>query len=430
MREPFGDSRRVPGAWFLARLTVVLLAAPVGARQDVPQGKPEDVGVSSERLRRIDEVIKRHIDEHHIAGAVTLVARGGKVIHFEAHGQADVEAKKPMAKDALFRMASSTKPVAGVAVMMLVEEAKVRLNDPASKYIPEFKGQKVAVEKDGKVELVPAERPVTIRDLMTHTSGLASGGIGTKQAKPESLRPAGDDTLEKYVARVAKVPLDFQPGTRWTYSGLAGIDALSRVVEVASGQPFDEFLQKRLFAPLDMKNTFFHPPEDREGRLASIYWSGAKGVEKVPPFFRFPKSYHSGAGGLVSCAEDYFRFAQMLANGGQLNGKRILSPRAVELMSSNHVGEMFGGQLGRPKGMGFGLTVEVVADPVRAGTFRSKGSFDWDGAFGTHFWVDPKEKLVAVLLVQAPAGPVTGGVQRDFETAVMQAITGDAPKAR
>ncbi|HKI37487.1 MAG TPA: serine hydrolase [Gemmataceae bacterium] len=385
--------------------------------------KPEGVGVSSERLRRIDDVVRRHIDEHRIAGAVTLVARRGRVVHFEAYGLRDVEGKRPMAKDTLFRMASSTKPVTGVAVMMLVEEGKVRLSDPVSKFIPEFKELQVAVERDGKVELVPAERPITIRDLLTHTSGLGSGGPGTRKAPPEALRPGGEDTLADYVQRLAKVPLDFQPGSRWSYSGLAGIDTLSRVVEVVSGRPYDEFLRERVFEPLGMKDTsFLHQTDDRNTRLASIYRGIGDKLEKLPPFLRFPKGYFSGAGGLISTAEDYFRFAQMLANGGELDGKRLLSPRAVELLSSNQVGEMFGGQLGRPTGMGFGLTVEVVVDPVRAGTFRSEGSYGWDGAFGTHFWVDPKAHLVAVFLVQSPAGPVVRGTHGDFETAVMQAI--------
>jgi len=382
MRQPWF---RVPKSivfWFSATLHIALLAlvpaAPAWSQQALPPGKPEAVGVSFERLRRIDEVMKRHIDEHHMAGAVTLVARIGRVVHFEAFGQADVETKKPMAKDTLFRMASSTKPVAGVAVMMLVEEGKIRLGDPVSKFIPEFKDQKVAVEKNGKVELVATERAVTIRDLLTHTSGLGSGGIRTRQTPPESLRPAGDDTLEKYVARVARVPLDFQPGSRWSYSGLAGIDTLSRVVEVASGQPFDEFLKKRVLTPLGMTDTvFLHEPDEPKDRLASIHWPAGNKIEKIASFLRFPKGYYSGAGGLISKAEDYFRFAQMLANGGALDGKRLLSPRAVELLSANHVGEMFGEQLGRPKGMGFGLTVEVVVDPVRTGTFRSAGSYGW-----------------------------------------------------
>jgi enterochelin esterase family protein len=398
-------------------------AAPAGAAPALPAAPPEAVGVSSERLRRIDDVVRRHIDECRIAGAVTLVARRGRVVHFAAHGQMDLEAKRPMARDTVFRMASSTKPVTGVAVMMLVEEGKVRLADPVAKFIPEFKDLKVAVERDAKVETVAAERAVTIRDLLTHTSGLVSGGAGTRTARGETLRPGADDTLASYTARVAKVPLDFQPGSRWSYSGLAGIDALSRVVEVASGVPYDVFLRERVFVPLGMKDTFFfHPDDERPDRFASIYRGDGKGLQKVESFLRFPKGYFCGAGGLASTAADYFHFAQMLANGGQLNGRRLLSPRAVALMSSNHVGEMFGGQLGRPKGMGFGLTVEVVADPVRAGTFRSEGSFGWDGAYGTHFWVDPKAQLVAVFLVQSPAGPVVRGIQGDFETAVMQAL--------
>ena len=376
-------------AWPVAGLLLALsaLAAPPAPpareQQGLPRGKPEDVGVSPERLRRVGEVVKRHIDGRRIAGAVTLVARKGKVIHFEAHGLLDVEGKRPMARDALFRMASSTKPVTGVAVMMLVEEGKIRLADPVSKFIPEFKDLKVAATKDGKVELVPAGRPVTIKDLLTHTSGLASGGDGTKTARPETLRPGDEDTLESYVARVAKVPLDFQPGSRWRYSGLAGIDALARVVEVASGRPFDKFLRERVFQPLGMKDTFFlHRGGDGNARMACIYRGTGKGLEKVPSFLQFPRGYHSGAGGLVSTAEDYFRFAQMLANGGELGGKRLLSPRAVALLSSNHVGEMFGGQLGRPQGMGFGLTVEMVTDPVRAGTYGSPAASAGTGRSG------------------------------------------------
>jgi CubicO group peptidase (beta-lactamase class C family) len=328
-----------------------------------------------------------------------------------------------MGAETLFRMASSTKPVTGVAVLMLVEEGKIRLGDPASKFIPEFKDLKVAVERDGKVELVSAQRGITIRDLMTHTSGLVSGGIGTRRVPQASIRPNGEDTLEVYVKRMAGVPLDFQPGSRWSYSGLAGIDTLSRIVEIASGRPYDVFLKERIFEPLGMKDTsFLHREADLGDRVASIHRGTPKGIEKITSFLSFPNGYCSGAGGLVSTAHDYYRFGQMLANGGELNGKRLLSPRSVELMSSNHVGEMFGGLLGRPKGMGFGLTVEVVIDPVRAGTFRSEGSFGWDGAFGTHFWVDPKKKLVAVILMQTPAGPVARGIQGDFETAVMQAI--------
>ncbi len=413
------NARRL--AVLLALLAVPSSSAIGGEPPELPIAKPEQAGISTERLRRVDDVIRRYIDDKKISGAVSLVARKGHVVHFEAQGVADVESKAPMRKDSIFRMASSTKPVTGVAILMLIEEGKVALTDPASKFIPEFRGQKVAVEEGGEVKLVAADREVTIRDLLTHTSGLASGGAGLKHAPPELLRPGGaGSTLAEGVARFAALPLDFQPGTRWRYSGLAGIDALARVVEVASGQPFDEFLRKRLFEPLGMEETTFVVPEDRQGRLVAVHKRGADGhgLEKIPSFIRFADTYTSGAGGLSSTAADWFRFAQMLADGGEFDGKRLLSPRAVELYGSNHVGDLFAGQAGRPKGMGFGLTVEVVVDPVQAGTFRSQGSFGWDGAFGTHFWVDPMEHLVAVLMIQ------TGNreLHRDFETAVMQSI--------
>ncbi len=409
--------------------TLAPALAPPAARAadpaDLPRARPEEVGVSPERLKRIDDVVKRYIDENRVAGAVTLVARRGQVVHFEAQGVMDTESKAPMRTDSIFQMASCTKPVTGVAVLMMIEEGKVALTDPVSKYVPEFKGAKVAIEENGETRLVAADREVTIRDLMTHTSGLMSGGVGQRKGPPELGRPGGAGaTLAEGVGRFAAVPLDFQPGTRWRYSGLGGIDTLARVVEVASGKAFDEFLRERIFTPLGMRDTFFVLPSDRDDRLASIHQRAEKALKKVPSSIRFPETYPSGAGGLYSTAADYFRFGQMLANGGELDDKRLLSPRGVELMGSNHVGHQFEGQAGRPGGMGFGLTVEVVVDPVRAGTYRSKGSFGWDGAFGTHFWVDPQENLVAVLLIQ------TGGrdFHRDFETAVMQSIVIPAPR--
>jgi CubicO group peptidase (beta-lactamase class C family) len=418
-------SPRYRGASFLAFL---LLAAgqpairTAGAQPELPRAEPEFVGISTERLQRVNEAIQRHIDGHRISGAVSLIARRGFIVHFEAHGLRDVAGKQPMTRDTLFRMASSTKPVTGVAILMLIEEGKVHFQDPVSKFIPEFKNLKVAEAKEGSSDatLVAPEREVTIRDLLTHTSGLVSGGIGTQKAPKELLRPSEpEETLARFIPRLAAVPLDFQPGSSWKYSGLAGIDTLSRVVEIASGQTFDEFLKKRIFEPLGMTDTSFVVAEEKQARLAKIYKSSDKGLEETPPMLRFPKTYFSGAGGLASTASDCFRFAQMLVNGGNVSGKHLLSPRAVELMASNHVGDMFPGQLGRPRGMGFGLTVEVVEDNVQAGTFRSNGSFGWDGAFGTHFWVDPQEQLVAVLMIQTNVGRM---IHRDFETAVIQAI--------
>jgi len=406
----------------LAAALLVLGATRSIAQQNLPWSTPESVGVSSQRLQRIGEAIQRHIEEHHIAGAVSLVARKGFVVHYEAHGVKDIESRKPMTRDAIFKMASSTKPVTGVAIMMLVEEGKIHLADPVSRFIPEFKEMKVAVEKEGssEVQLVKADREITIRDLLTHGSGLLSGGAGTKQAPKELLRPGEpEETLARYIPRLTTIPLDFQPGTKWRYSGLAGIDTLSRIVEIASGQSYDEFLRKRIFEPLGMNDTFFVVPDDRQELLAKIYLSTDKGLEKNPLQLRFPKTYFSGAGGLSSTAADYFRFGQMLLNRGALDGKQLLSPRSVAIYASNQVGDMFEGQSGRPKGMGFGLTVEVVQDSIAAGTFRSDGSFGWDGAFGTHFWVDPEQQLVAVLMIQTSVGRQ---IHRDFETAVMQAI--------
>lgn len=413
-----------------AIIGVMLLIASAGseataqtsAKTDLPTAKPESVGISTERLKRIGETVKRFMDAHRISGAVTLVARKGRIVHFETQGVMDIETKKPMQKDTMFAMASTTKPVTGVAVLMLIEEGKIQLTDPVSKFIPEFKNMKVAVQKEGssEVELVPAEREITIRDLLTHTSGLGTGGLGSARAPEGTLFPGKpDETLASFTSRLATIPLDFQPGKLWRYSGLAGIDVLARIVEIASGQTFDAFLRQRIFEPLGMKDTFFVLPDDRRDRLATIYQSDGQKLTKSTRTLNFPKTYFSGAGGLVSTAEDFYRFGQMLCNKGEFHGKRLLSPRAVELMSSNHVGDMFPGNLGRPKGMGFGLTVEVVVDSVQAGVFRTNGSFGWDGAFGTHFWVDPKNELVAVLMIQLPGGQM---MHRPFETAVLQSI--------
>ena len=397
---------------------IPLLAAPLTAR-DVPLGKPEDVGMSSERLRRIHEAIQRHIDTGEISGAVTLVARRGRMVHFEAHGLMDTESKRPMEKDAIFRIASMSKPITGVAVMLMLEEGKLRLNDPVSRFLPEFKDPKVAVPKgnSGQFYVVPADRELTIRDLLTHTNGLMTGGVGSKAGPP---RPASGDTLATYIPQLAAVPLDFQPGTQWAYSGYAGPDTLSRIVELVSGQPYDEFLHTRIFQPLGMKDTFFYPPDGRRPRLATLYSKSPKGLLKAENQDGFSlKTYFSGGGGLMSTAEDYLQFAQMLLDGGELHGRRLLSPKTVDLMASNHVGDMFNGKLGRPAhGMGYGLLVGIVEDSVAAGLRVSNGSFGWDGAYGTQTWIDPREKMVTIVMIQTQVP----SVQRDFENAVMQAI--------
>jgi CubicO group peptidase (beta-lactamase class C family) len=420
---------------FLLAAACAFLTLPLQAGSLVAT-KPEEVGFSSDRLGRVHEAVQRHIDAKAIAGAVTMVVRQGRIAHFEAHGVIDVETNRPMPKDGIFRLASMSKPVTAVAVMMMLEEGKLRLTDPVSRFIPEFKSMKVAVPKPGTeaaaaapagrgrggapvdVDLVPASREITVRDLLTHGSGLMSGGFGQRSTSVGQRGP--EDTLATYIPKLAGVPLDFQPGTLWRYSGLAGFDVLSRIVEITSGQTFDRFLKQRLFDPLGMKDTGFALLPDRASRIVPLYRRAQNGLEKLPDQNGLSSTtYFSGAGGLVSTAEDYAQFATMLVNGGELNGKRYLSPKTIELLASNHTGELAGGQMGMsPRGIGFGLGVQVVHDPVAADRRVSKGAWGWAGAYGTNVHIEPQEKMVTIILMQT----ATPALQRDFENAVAQAI--------
>lgn len=422
----------------LTTITVISCAALVAASGGVPPApRAEDVGFSTERLARVHEAVAKHIEQKDVSGAVTLVARRGKIVHFEAQGLADIDSKKPMTKDSIFRLASMSKPITAVAVLMLMEEGKIRLSDRVSTFLPEFKTMKVAVAKGTtdkpvstpgfgrggpppEFDLVPAAREITVHDLLTHTSGLMSGGVsGAEQAR---LVPRGpNDTLANYIPKLAQTPLDFQPGTLWRYSGLYGFDVLARIVEVVSGQPYDQFLQQHLFTPLGMKDTGFAPTPERTARLATVYQRTREGTLAPAPNSNqlISATYFSASGGLMSTAEDYLQLAQMLVNGGTLNGKRYLGPKTVELMASNHTGEMVNGQFGRPAhGMGFGLGVQIVLDPVAADLRVSPGTFGWAGAYGTNQNMDPKEKIVSIIMMQGASGPL----QRDFENAVQQAI--------
>ena len=415
---------------FTRRCGVLLLAVALTAAS-LPSDKPEAVGLSSERLQRINQMIQRYIDAGEITGAITMVSRRGKVAHFESQGQMDLEKTTPMRKDAVFRIASMSKPITAVAILMLMEEGRLRLTDPASKFIPEFTDTKVAIEtapyrpaangqpaRDAAYYTMPAERAITIRDLLTHTSGLESGTLGTRIGARMSPRNTSL-TLEKYVPTLGQVPLDFQPGSRWSYSLLAGMETLGRVVEVASGMTFDQFLKQRLFDPLEMTDTTFVPSDAQLARAVTLY-DGRDGklVRLDTPGWLSTKTLFSGGGGLWSTAEDYLRFGQMLANGGVLNGKRILSPRTVDLLATNHVGDLYTGTGGRVNGLGFGLGVDVVLDNAASGRRVSNGTFAWGGAFGTYFWVDRKEAIVGVLMVQEPVN----SLRTDFQNAVMQAI--------
>jgi CubicO group peptidase (beta-lactamase class C family) len=416
----------------LVLLLTAVLAWPLVAA--VPTARPEDVGLSSERLGRVHELIRRHLDAGSFSGAVTLVARQGRIAHHEAHGLMDVASKRPMPKDGIFRIMSMTKPVVGASIMMMIEEGKVRLQDPVSRFIPELADLTVAVAQPApagrgggaapggrgggaaapRFYTVPAERAITVRDLLTHTSGLVSGPISNAGAAKASAGPK--ERLADYLPRLGTVPLEFQPGARWAYSAAAGFDVLARIVEVASGLEYDRFVKQRLFDPLGMKDTTFVPPSGN-ARLVTLYSRTADGLrpQQDPGFMN--GVYFSGGGGLFSTAEDYLQFAQMLLNGGEHNGRRLLSPRGVELMGSVVAPDTLPG---RPRGESYGLSVRVVNDPVARNSFLSEGSYGWSGLFGTHFWIDPREAVVGILMTQTSAP----GINADFENAVMQAVVG------
>jgi len=414
-------------AW---RSLPLLLAALWPLAAPAQSARPESVGLSVTRLQRINQLIDRYMASGDISGAVTLVARNGRVVHLQAQGVTNLESKAPMQKDTIFRIASMTKPVAGVAILMLIEQGTVRLTDPISKFIPSFKEAKVAIVRPAPpppagqpaegtppgptTYTVPVDRAITVLDVLTHTSGIMSGPVS--QAAGQSITDTRATVGLKWVDGIGSVPLEFQPGARWAYSPSAGFDLLSRIVEIASGQSFNEFVSERIFAPLGMRETFFWPADAQRARIVTAYTRTATGlVPNETADANTGPDYFSGAGGLRSTAESYARFAMMLANRGELNGVRILSPRSVELMGSAYIPDTLPG---RPPGEGYGLSVRVVTDPVARRTPLSKGSFGWTGAHGTHFWADPEKQLTGILLVQTPSNQL----RADFENAVMQAL--------
>ncbi len=409
----------------------VLLTIRVDA--STPTARPEEVGLSAERLKRVTELMQRLIDARTFSGSVALVARNGRVAHFEAQGLMDLESKTPMQRDAIFRIMSMTKPVVGVAAMMLVEDGKLRLTDPVGRFIPDLQTLKVTVPNSEGVippaviasaplpgRIVDAARPITVRDLLTHTSGLMSSGASAAMASQVPIGPG--EPLSVVIPRLKSVPLDFQPGTRWAYSPQYGFDVLARVVEVASGLPFDRFAKQRIFDPLGMKDTFFYPATGN-ARLTTLYQSVDGQLRKQADGAWVNGVYFSGGGGLFSTAEDYLQFALMLMNGGQHDGKRLLGTRSVQLMASVFAPDTLPG---RVAGEGYGLGMRVVTDPAARNTFLSTGSFGWSGAYNTHFFIDPKEKIVAIYMTQAAFLESRGQIREDFETAVMQAIVAGA----
>ena len=384
--------------------------------------KPEDVGLSSERLQRITQMIERRIAAGDMAGAVTIVARRGKVAHLAAQGVMDFDTKQPMTPASMFRIASMTKPVVGVSIMMLVEENKLRLNDAVSRYIPEFANMKVAVARPGSggsegpsFYTVPAQRQVTIKDLLTHVSGLGSGPMSNSDIDKVARKEG--ETLAQYIPRLGGTALEFQPGSRWTYSPGAGFETLGRIIEIASGLPLDRFFQTRVFDPLGMRDITFWPNDAQWPRVATVYGRQPSGLTKLamPNDTLSRNVYFRGSGGLYSTAEGYVPLGLMLANGGEFNGRRLLSRKSVEMLSAAHVADTLPG---RPAGEGYGLSVRVVTNHAARGTLLSDGTYGWSGAQGTHFFVDPKEQLVGILMVQTPNNEVRDA----FEDLVAQSI--------
>ena len=408
---------------------LVFLVLPVGTATTV--SKPEEVGLSSERLQRVAQMIQRRIAAGDLAGAVVAIARKGRVAYVNAQGVMDLDTKQPMSSSSMFRIASMTKPVVGVGVMMMVEEGKLRLNDPVSRYIPEFRNMKVAVLQTSPAGRgggaagaapqpppfysVPAQREITIKDLLTHVSGLGSGPMSNSDI--EKIARKDGETLAQYIPRLGGTALEFQPGSRWAYSPGAGFETLGRIIEIASGMPLDRFFRTRIFDPLGMKDITFWPTDAQMPRVATVYSRTPTGLNKqvMPNDTMSRNVYFRGSGGLYSTAEDYLPLGIMLAGGGEMNAKRLLSRKTVEMMSAAHIPDTL---QGRPAGEGYGLSVRVVTNHAARGTMLSDGTFGWTGAQGTHFFVDPKEELTAVLMVQTS----NGEIQRDFEDLVAQSV--------
>ncbi len=406
-------------------------AASAGAKlsearvRDLAPATAESVGMSTERLSRLNAAMKRLADEKQVAGLVTLVERHGKIVNFKAVGQLDVSKTDAMQKDSIFRIYSMTKPITGVAMMMLYEEGKWQLNDPVSRYIPEFARLKVYTGKndDGTPKLEDARRSMTMRELMTHTAGLgyvlSSNNPVDKMIIDGNVLNSGAP-LQTMIDGLTKIPLLAQPGTRWSYS--IAVDVQGYLVEKFSGQPFGEFARKRIFEPLGMKDTAFYVPKEKLPRFAQVHTGAGSSLAvdtNRPDPTVIPRG-PSGGGGLFSTAMDYARFCEMLLQGGQLNGVRLLAPRTVEMMRTNHVNPEPLRTM--PQGTGWGMDFQIVTDAAAAGEAVSNGTFSWFGIVGTWFWIDPVEDLAFVGMVQHQNLGTTRPIHALSRSLVYQAI--------
>ena len=422
---------------FLSLLAGALLLCASAFSQELPTAKPENVGLSPDRLQRIGAAAQQSIDDKRIAGVVTLVVRHGRVAWFDARGMADREAGRPMQKDTIFRLCSMTKPIVSTAVMVLYEEGKFLLGDPISKYLPEFKNPRVLVKPaSGPSYTIPATREITIRDLLTHTSGLtyqwdADLGKAYVDANVASGLVQYDGTIADSVRRLAALPLLFNPGERWNY-GLS-VDVLGRLVEVVSGMPLDKFLESRIFEPLGMKDTYFYLPPEKADRLAAVYtYYDGKGLGRFPdtPIVEGtlvysadypvsgPRKLFSGGAGLCGTAMDYARFCQMMLGGGKLGDTRILSRKSVELMSHDQLGK-----ISPEMGFGLGFGIDGAKGPLKE--LGSTGSFNWGGFYYTSFNIDPKEDMIIISMAQLhPAGDIS--LEAEVGVLAYEALTDQA----
>lgn len=391
---------------------------------------PEALGFSSARLARISDLMRRHVDRGELAGAITLVARRGKVVHWDCLGWMDAESARPMQADAILRVYSMTKPVTAVAILMLYEEGRLLLDDPVSCYIPSFKNPQVLRESASGPTLEPLQRSVTIHDLLTHTAGLS---YGFTDARVDGLyRQANlwrrDQPLEAFIDKIARLPLAQQPGVGWRYS--VAYDVLGYLVQVISGRPFPEFLQERLFEPLGMADTGFYVPPDKLDRLAALYareTGGSLRLAEAPAQsrYRIKPERCGGGGGLVSTARDYLRFATMLLRGGEMDGVRVLGRKTVALLSANHLPSTMLPYASGPRvytGYGFGLGVSVLLDPAQAHVLGSAGSYGWSGMAGTWFRIDPQEEMVLLFMPQLINAPDISRRHEEFQVLAYQAL--------
>jgi len=415
----------------LSRAQATHTAATIGPKtsdrhvRDLAPAKPESVGISPERMRRLDAAMKRLVDDKQVAGLVTLLERHGKIVDFNAVGQLDSTKPDPVQKDSIFRIYSMSKPVTGVAMMMLYEEGKWQLNDPVSRYIPEFGRLKVYVGRndDGTPKLEDARRSMTMRELMTHTAGLGyilnPNNPVDKMIIDANVLNA-NAPLQTMIDGLAKMPLLAQPGTRWSYS--IAVDVQGYLIEKFSGQSFAEFLRTRIFEPLGMKDTAFYVPKEKLARFSQVHkGAGASlAVDTNRPDPTIVPLGASGGGGLFSTAPDYARFCEMLLQGGQFNGVRLLAPRTVEMMRTNHVNP--DPLKTMPQGTGWGMDFQIVMDAAAAGEAVPSGTFTWFGIAGTWFWIDPVKDLAFVGMVQHQNLGTTRPIHALSRSLVYQAV--------